>query len=359
MSISIKFFAKHPYGKLLYNGVSLTEGTRMHTTKDLVSQNHTPGILCIGAFMADVMSHVPALPGRGEGVVVEKTIAQLGGCAFNSGNAVRQLGQKCLLFAPIGCGVWANFIREQLSLRGLSGLEVQTSLDCGSCLCLVEPDGERTMITTPGIERRFEASWFDLIDAADYDLAFASGYEIDGEGGLAIIEFIERNPHIEFWYAPGPRTTYVSDEKMERIKALHPCWHLNDLELLQYAEKTGLPLTDGSQPKDFDTIFGRVRCAASVLATLSENVVVVTMGPEGAAAFFPDGKHVLVPTEPVEPIDTVGAGDTHLGALVAARHAGKPWEEALSIANRMAAAVCMQAGGTMPDEAFDQLGIEL
>lgn len=359
MSISIKFFAKHPYGKLLYNGVSLTEGTRMHTTKDLVSQNHTPGILCIGAIMADVMSHVPALPGRGEGVVVEKTIAQLGGCAFNSGNAVRQLGQKCLLFAPIGCGVWANFIREQLALRNLAGLEVQTSLDCGSCLCLVEPDGERTMITTPGIERRFEASWFDLIDAADYDLAFASGYEIDGEGGLAIIEFIERNPHIEFWYAPGPRTTYVSDEKMERIKALHPCWHLNDLELLQYAEKTGLPLTDGSQPKDFDTIFGRVRCAASVLATLSENVVVVTMGPEGAAAFFPDGKHVLVPTEPVEPIDTVGAGDTHLGALVAARHAGKPWEEALTIANRMAAAVCMQAGGTMPDEAFDQLGIEL
>lgn len=359
MSISIKFFAKHPYGKLLYNGVSLTEGTRMHTTKDLVSQNHTPGILCIGAIMADVMSHVPTLPGRGEGVVVEKTIAQLGGCAFNSGNAVRQLGQNCLLFAPIGCGVWANFIREQLSLRNLAGLEVQTSLDCGSCLCLVEPDGERTMITTPGIERHFEASWFDLIDAADYDLAFASGYEIDGEGGRAIIEFIERNPHIEFWYAPGPRTTYVSDEKMERIKALHPCWHLNDLELLQYAEKTGLPLTDGSQPKDFDTIFGRVRCAASALAALSENTVVVTMGPEGSAAFFPDGKHVLVPSEPVKPIDTVGAGDTHLGALVAARHAGKPWEEALSIANRMAAAVCMQAGGTMPDEAFDQLGIEL
>lgn len=331
----------------------------MHTTKNPAAKNSKPGILCIGAIMADVMNHVPTLPQRGEGVVVEKTSAQLGGCAFNSGNAVRQLGQSCLLFAPIGQGVWANFIREQLALRGLAGLEVKTSLDCGSCLCLVEPDGERTMITTPGIERHFEASWFELIDPADYDLAFASGYEIDGEGGRAIIGFIERNPHIEFWYAPGPRTAYVSDEKMERIKALHPCWHLNDLELLQYAEKTGLPLSDDSRLEAFDTTFGRVRCAAAALAALSENVVVVTMGPEGAAAFFPDGKHVIVPTEPVKPIDTVGAGDTHLGALVAARHAGKSWEEALSIANRMAAAVCMQAGGTMPDEAFAQLGIAL
>lgn len=358
MSISIKFFAKHPYGKLFYNGVSLDEGMSMHTTK-ASAHNKTPGILCIGAIMADVMNHVPTLPQRGEGVVVEKTSAQLGGCAFNSGNAVRQLGQNCLLFAPIGKGVWASFIREQLASRGLAGLEVDTSLDCGSCLCLVEPDGERTMITTPGIERHFEASWFDLIDATDYDLAFASGYEIDGEGGRAIIDFIERNPHIEFWYAPGPRTTYVSDEKTGRIMALHPCWHLNDLELTQYAKKTGLPLSDDSQPEDFSTTFGRVRSAATALAAQSENVVVVTMGPEGAAAFFPDKSHVIAPTEPVRPVDTVGAGDTHLGALVAARHAGKPWDEALSIANRMAAAVCMHAGGTMPDEAFEQLGIKL
>lgn len=317
------------------------------------------GILCIGAIMADVMSHVPSLPQRGEGVVVEKTSVQLGGCAFNSGNAVRQLGQSCLLFAPIGRGVYANFIKEQLREGGLEGLEVDTRLDCGSCLCLIEPDGERTMITTPGIERHFQAAWFDLINPADYDIAFASGYEIDGEGGHAIIDFIEANPHIEFWYAPGPRTAYVSDEKMARINALHPCWHLNDLELLQYAEKAGLPLYDPNTPKGFATTFEKVRCAGEALAASSGNVVVVTLGPEGCVAFFPDKSHIRASSEPIKPIDTVGAGDTHLGALVAARHAGKSWEEALAIANRMAAAVCLHAGGTMPDEAFEQLGIKL
>ncbi len=317
------------------------------------------GILCIGAIMADVMSHIPTLPQRGEGTVVEKTSAQLGGCAFNSGNAVRQLGQDCLLFAPIGRGMWASFIKEQLAMRGLQGLELETELDCGSCLCLIEPDGERTMITTPGIERRFESSWFELVNPVDYSVAFASGYEIDGEGGLAIIEFLEANPHIEFWYAPGPRTVYVSEEKMDRIKALRPCWHLNDLELLQYAKKTGLPTSDPDIPEGFSTTFEKVRCAGEALAASGGGTVVVTLGPEGSAAFFPDGSHLVVAGKPVKPVDTVGAGDTHLGALVAARHAGRSWEESLGIANRMAAEVCLYAGGTMPDEAFEKLGIKL
>ena len=343
-------------------------------------------ILCIGAIMADVMSHVPALPQRGEGVVVAHTSVQVGGCAFNSANAIRQLGAPHRLFAPLGQGIYARFIRDELAARGLTGLEVETTLDCGSCLCLVEPDGERTMVTSPGIERRFESEWFNLIDPADFSIAFASGYEIDGEGGNAIIGFLEANPHIEFWYAPGPRTTYVSDEKMARIKALRPCWHLNDLELLQYAEKHGLigcaerheaakrevvsrsectgargeaTKKAESQGESSSPANERVLAAGAALACAYESTVVVTMGAQGAAAFFPDGTRVFAETDAVTPVDTVGAGDTHLGALVAARHAGYDWPHALKLANHMAAAVCQHHGGTIPDEAFAALGVRL
>lgn len=310
-------------------------------------------ILCIGAIMADVTSHVPTLPQRGEGVVVARSEAHLGGCAFNSGNVIRQLDEPCYLFAPIGQGIYASFVRSELGKRGLQGLEVEAHLDCGSCLCLIEADGERTMVTTPGIERSFEDSWFELIDPSEYDVAFASGYEIEGSGGDAIINFVEANPHISFWYAPGPRVVGVSDEKTQRIMALRPFWHLNDLEILQYAEKTAL----AGAPENAATIFDRIRPAGEALAAACQNAVVVTLGAEGAAAFFPNGEHLLVPTEAVTPVDTVGAGDTHLGALVAALHAGRSWAEALALANRMAAAVCQHPGGTIPDEAFAQLGV--
>lgn len=333
----------------------MNEKIQREETSHTETQRSDKKILCIGAIMADITSHVPALPQRGEGVVVATSEAHLGGCAFNSGNIIRQLGEPCYLFAPIGQGVYASFVRSELDKRGLRGLDIETQIDCGSCLCLIEADGERTMVTTPGIERCFEDSWFELINAADYDLAFASGYEIEGAGGDAIIGFIEANPHIDFWYAPGPRVVGVPDEKMKRIMALRPCWHLNDLEILQYAEKTGLI----DAPEASESAFERIRPAGEALAKASKSTVVVTLGAEGAAAFFPDGEHLVVPTEPVTPIDTVGAGDTHLGALVAALHAGSSWPDALALANRMAASVCQHPGGTIPDDAFAALGVRL
>ena len=89
-------------------------------------------------------------------------------------------------------------IRAGLAARGLAALEIDTTFDCGVCTYLVEPDGERTMITAPGIERRFERSWFERIDGERFAAAVASGYEIEGAGGGEIISFVERHPDLEF-----------------------------------------------------------------------------------------------------------------------------------------------------------------
>ncbi len=299
------------------------------------------GVLCIGAIMADVVCHVPRLPERGEGVVVSRRDVHLGGCAFNSGNIVRQMGCPCFIMAPVGHGLYADYIRRGLSERGLSALEVDEPVDCGSCTCFIEPDGERTMVTSPGIERRFSSSWFKSLDVSAYALVLAAGYEIEGEGGHAILDFIEENPQLLFAYAPGPRVMGVAaDElKMGRLKKLAKLWHLNDLELSQLAR---------GHAEGFEA-------AGLWLAAECGAVVVATRGKEGASAFFPDGTFVSAPSEPVVPVDTVGAGDTHLGALAASLCAGAAWPEALRAANRAAAAVCQVEGGSLSDEDFERL----
>lgn len=318
-----------PYGR----GVD-----RYEVTEALMAQGKA--VLSIGAIMVDVVCHVPRLPGRGEGVVVERRDTIAGGCAFNSATVIRQLGRPGFLFAPIGSGVFADFVKKEIEARGLSALRIDTPLDCGSCTCLVEPDGERTMVTSPGIERCFEPAWFEAVDADRFGQALASGYEIEGAGGDAIISFLEAHPAIEFFYAPGPRIEGVGAEKTSRINALRPIWHLNGLEALAY---TGEPT------------IGR---AARAIEAESGNAVVVTEGAKGAHLFSGED-HLFVPTEPVEPVDTVGAGDAHLGAIVAARNAGRGWQEALAIANRVAGAVCTVAGGTLSDAEFAQLGVRL
>jgi len=84
------------------------------------------------------------------------------------------------------------------------------------------------------------------------------------------------------------------------------------------------------------------------------NAVVITAGADGAHLFTEEG-HLLVPSVPVQAVDTIGAGDAHLGALVAARSRGASWQEALGLANRLAAAVCLQKGALLPDATVEAL----
>lgn len=299
------------------------------------------GVLCVGAVMADVLCRVPKLPGRGEGVVVSERTMCLGGCAFNSGNVVRQLGVPCFLLAPLGRGLYAGFIRSELARRGLGAIDVDADIDCGSCTCLVEPDGERTMVTSPGIERCFEAAWFKGVDTAGFSAGLASGYEVEGAGGNAIIGFFAEHPELDFYYGPGPRIMGVGEEKHARINELRPIWHLNELEALQF---TGAATTDA---------------AGIAIAAACGNACVLTRGAAGTSVFFADGSRIDAPTEPVEALDTVGAGDAHLGALAASRAVGLPWADALAVANKLAGAVCQVEGGTLSDEQFARLGVVL
>ncbi len=302
-------------------------------------------VLAVGSIMVDLLCRVPRLPLSGEGIVVEDERAMLGGCAFNSANAVRQLGVPCRLFAPVGEGVFAGFVERGLKERGIEAFHVAAgpdgiAHDNGGCVCFVEPGGQRTMVTLPGVDRHFDAAWFERLDPARYSCGFASGYEIEGEGGDAIIGFFEAHPEIAFYYAPGPRIESIGKAKTARINGLHPVWHLNDQEAIAF--------TDCASVEE----------AGPVLAQACGNAVVITAGAQGAH-LFEGGRHVVVPTQPAKIVDTVGAGDAHLGSLVAARSAGRPWEEALALANRIAGAVCQVEGGVLDDAAFAVLGVRL
>lgn len=302
-------------------------------------------ILAIGSVMVDMVCRVPRLPVSGEGVVADGVQVAVGGCALNSANVIRQLNRPVFLFAPLGEGFYASFAKRELAARGFGGLPVSACgdgvvRDNGACLCSVEPDGERTMITMPGIERHFTRDWFERVDATQFASGFASGYELEGSGGDAIISFFEDHPALKFYYAPGPRVIGVGVAKTKRINALRPVWHLNDQEALSSTQCSSLEE------------------AGFALARACSNAVVITAGAEGSHLFEGD-RHIVVPTNAVSIVDTVGAGDAHLGALVAARTAGLGWEAALSLANKVAGAVCGVAGATLSDDEFAQLDVHL
>ena len=320
--------------------------------------------------MVDAVCQVPRLPASGEGVVVEQVSATLGGCALNAAAAVLDAGADCRLFAPLGRGMFAGFAESRLAELGISLFRPSDSesglgYDSGACVCFVEPNGQRTMVTLPGIERHFRDEWFAELDAeldaafdaesaaglngelpdassaCGFSCALVSGFEVGGPGGEAIVRFFERHPQIPLFFGPGPLLTEFPSALIERLNALHPFWHLNDQEALAF---TGCATVDE---------------AGRRIARESGNVCIVTAGAKGSYAFVPEGaagdasaiRAVFAPSTPVPPdrvADTIGAGDTHLGALAAAFAKGLSWEDALAAANRAAARVVQLEGGMLP-----------
>lgn len=292
------------------------------------------GCLVIGAAMLDIIMEIDRLPVSGEDMYAGAQSMTVGGCAYNVADILKHFGARYTLFAPVGCGMYADVIEKELKRSGHESPVKSNASDNGYCLCLVEANGERTFLTLPGIECRFEREWFEGLDADKYDSVYVSGYELEGDGGEVILDFLEQHPEFTIYYAPGPRITYISEEKRKRMTALSPVLHLNEMEALTFTGQ------------------GTAQEAAAQLERETHNTVLVTLGGKGA--YLQENEQgCLVPSKKAKVVDTIGAGDSHIGALIAARQMGEGWEAAVRTANRVSAMVVGVKGPTLTPEEFE------
>lgn len=294
--------------------------------------------LVIGAAMLDIIMEIDRLPKTGEDIYASGQCMNVGGCAYNVSSILGHCNIPNTLFAPVGQGMYGTFIAESLHRTDqMSPIRVQDA-DNGYCLCMVEGGGERTFITVPGIECEFRTEWFDQLDLTGYDCVYVSGYEIEGAGGDAILTFLEQHQELTLFYAPGPRITYIDAEKTERMNRLHPILHLNEAEALAGAKQQ------------------TVQAAADTLFSHTNQTVIITMGAQGAY-LYENGEGQIIPGEAVTVVDTIGAGDSHVGAVIAMRKLGYDFLEAVQKANRVSGLVVQEKGPTLTKEKFEKGGI--
>ena len=283
-------------------------------------------ILVIGSTVADVIVELEdPLPLTGQDVHVRNQHLSLGGCALNVYESIRRLDVPCLLASPTGTGIYGDFVRHELEKREIRSVIPPTGEENGCCYCFVEPSGERTFISWHGAEYRFRREWLDGIGLGDIDMVYICGLEIEEKTGIHIVGFLEErlpreNPECRLFFAPGPRLTRISGDLLERIYALSPILHLNGTEAM---EASGCP-----DPID----------AAHVLYGKTGAAVIITLGKEGCCYY--DGKTCgTVPAVPVKQVNTNGAGDAHIGTLMACLKSGDALPEAIRRANSAAAQV--------------------
>jgi len=288
--------------------------------------------LFIGSTVADVIIRTPQLPYTGDDVNITSQQVSLGGCAYNAFHTARVTGlADCVLFSPVGTGIWGDWVRSALAQRGVTPAIPPVDTPNGCCYCLVEPNGERTFLCEHGAEYAFRPEWFESLPA--FGGVYVCGLEIEEPTGDVILDWLEKHPPKRLYFAPGPRILHIPPEKMARLMALQAVFHLNEAELCHFTRCEDVPQ------------------AARMLHSLTHSDVIVTLGERGAYVLHDEGD-ALVPGYPARVVDTIGAGDAHIGTVMAHQAAGYSLTESVQRANRVSAAVVSQSGAELSPETY-------
>jgi ribokinase len=276
-----------------------------------------PRIQVIGSINLDIVASGTALPRPGETVTGARLAYHPGGKGANQALAARRLGGDVAMVGAVGKDGAADQALSLLRAQGvdLGGVHVLEDAQTGVALIAVGQDGENQIIVAPGANNAVTPALIGDIKGSNYDATICQ-LEIP----LATIEALVRDVTGFFAINLAPARP-VSKAVLSRADLII----VNETEAAFYG----------------DELLGVA------------GLVVVTLGAKGAILYQGAAGKVAVPSPKVVPVDTTGAGDTFVGALVVALMEGQDHEEALKFACAAGAAATLSAGAqpSMPDRA--------
>ena len=290
--------------------------------------------LIIGSTTVDIIIKLPHLPSTCEDINTPAHVYSLGGCAYNVSHIFHLFQLPYILCTPQGTGLYGDYVKSELAKKDIT-LPIHTNEPHGACVCLVDANGERSFLCHHGTEYFFHKHYFDSLDLTDVNQVYICGLEIEEPTGDNIIDFLE-DINMNIYFAPGPRILSIPQVKLDRLFKLSPILHLNEQEILSYTKK--------------ENVFE----ACKQVYTYTNNDIIVTLGEKGAY-YFHENQGTYIPTSPAKVVDTIGAGDSHLGSYMATLQMGYSPIDAIALANKIAAKVVQIEGASLSLEQFRSL----
>lgn len=307
----------------------------------LVYNNCMQKVLVIGSTVVDITLYMDHIPSLEEDINLKSQKMSVGGCAWNVSNMLRLCNVPYQLFSPAGSGIYGDFVRAAMEEKGMKPAFDSMEAN-GACYCLVDKEGNRTFMALHGAEYHIYKNELDKIDMHDTGYIYVCGLEIEETTGNDILSFLEEQKDKKICFAPGARVKYIDEDKMKRMLALQPMMHLNRREAGTLLQNTSLTTKD----------------MALSLNQLTHADVVITDGAKDTV-IVEDGIVKTIPACKAEVIDGNGAGDCHIGSVLAFLAKEYSLSKAVSMANYYASVETTCSGSVIPDAVFHKLkGIE-
>lgn len=285
-----------------------------------------PEILVLGSVNRDLIVHAPRLPLPGETLRGQRFGSCLGGKGANQAVAAARLGAKVALAARVGLQENGAAMVEQLNGEGVDTRFVAQPADevPGVALIVVgAADAENQIVTVAGSNGTLPLAQVEALELAGLRWLIAQ-QELPLE---SVARAFERAR------AAGVRTLLNAAPYRPGCEALLP---LVDLLVVNALEAQALVTTLGGGVAGPEAL-------AQALRAKGPAAVLVSLGADGLCWVDAEGAR-RVSARRVKAVDTVGAGDTLVGALVTALAEGQTIENALAFAQAAAALAVSRAG---------------
>lgn len=283
-------------------------------------------IVVPGSINLDLIARVERLPAPGETVQGPSFVTAPGGKGANQALAARRAGADVSMIGAVGADRQAGEALALLNDGGVDLSRVKTIEGASTGVALIMVDdarGENMIAVVAGANATVMPGDVTAVPLAFGDIVLAQT-EIPAETVSAAIAHARGAGAISILNtAPFTPDTPALAEQADIVVA-----NETEFDLL-----AGALALDG---------IGR-QARMDSFARKTGSALVVTLGADGVLAVTPEGEFQISAPE-IEPVDTVGAGDTFCGYLAAGLAESMTWQEALDLAVRAGAVACMKPG---------------
>ena len=312
-------------------------------------------ILCIGEALIDMICTDKDSP-LSDG---ENFLKKPGGAPTNVAAAIAALGGNASLAAKVGTDPFGKHLIEIMQDFGVSTRYVVEDKNHFTTFAFVSllKNGERDFYFNRGADGELNRDEVDVIDLADFSIAHFGSATAFLPGSLQIAyqsllqKAMQQNLYISF--DPNYRHLLYQDKHPSFIDQ---SWNfLSACNFFKVSDEEAMLLTGRNTVAD----------AAEDFIQKTKAVFAITLGKEGTLLGL-NGITTIIPSIPVQAVDTTGAGDAFVGAVLyqlsnytKAEIENLPvatWHKIINNANKAGARTCEYLGAM---EAFKHLNKDI
>ena len=289
--------------------------------------SNRPVVAVVGSANADLVVQVDRLPHRGETIQGSDLAMFPGGKGANQAAAAARSGGEVWFCGCLGADGSGELLQSSLVAAGvrIDGVQI-VSRPTGTALILLSPDGENSIVVSPGANHAIS------VEVADEMSEFWLGADVvvlNLEIPFDTVRHVIRQAS-----AAGVRVLLnAAPARPLPADLLRDC---DPLVVNQHEAR--IVLDDPTIPAD-----ATFEVLADALLTAGAKSAVITLGSTGSILADAAGQ-LIQPAYRVDTVDTTGAGDAFVGAVAAELAAGRTLREAVGYATAMSAVSVQRMG---------------